>query len=168
MQINKELLEKYFRYEPDSGKLYWIKNSNNGHKRIGDEAGTITPNGYRIVCIWNYYIMSHRIVWALQGLTVPNGYCIDHINGDKQDNRLANLRCTTITLNCRNQKLRKNNTSGHIGIYWKTDKKKWEATITVNRRKIWRQYFTDIHEAVSCRQFEAAKYGFHPNHGQRV
>src|SRR3990167_9599874 len=69
-------------------------------------------------------IFMHRII-----VNAPKGADTDHINGNTLDNRRSNLRICKHIENCRNQKIRKNNTSGVKGVYLRKDTKKWEAKI---------------------------------------
>jgi len=76
--------------------------------------------------------LMHR---EILGLFKGDGLCCDHINGDKLDNRRANLRVCSTSDNNRNQRLSKDNTSGFKGVCWNKQSKKWQANITVN----WKQ-----------------------------
>lgn len=90
-------------------------------------------NGYAIT--GKYQEGKHRIL-RLHRLVnqTPSGYDTDHINGDKLDNRCANLRTATRSQNNRNSKIRVNNTSGHRGVTWDRVNKKWVAQITFGGR----------------------------------
>lgn len=74
-------------------------------------------------------VSMHTVIMQTQ----PGGQMIDHINGDKLDNRRENLRLCTNSENMRNvRKLKKNNTSGFVGVSLAKDKKKWHARITTS------------------------------------
>ena len=75
-------------------------------------------------------VRMHRIL-----LNAPGGMDVDHINGDKLDNRRENLRLATRAQNTQNQGRRSTNKSGYKGVCRATNRKSWMATITVNRRQ---------------------------------
>lgn len=76
-------------------------------------------------------VFMHRII-----LDAPNDYRVDHINGDKLDNRRENLRLATFLENAQNSKIRKDNKSGYKGVHWHKASGKWAAKIRVNNRSI--------------------------------
>lgn len=82
-------------------------------------------------------ITLHRIIMErMLGRPLESKEQVDHINGDKQDNRRKNLRLATISQNHQNSKLRKDNTSGYKGICWIESMGKWRARIGVNKKYI--------------------------------
>ena len=99
----------------------------------------------------------HRLV-AEAFLTNDEGKpCVDHINNDKSDNKVTNLRFATVQENNRNTKLCKNNTTGCKGVY--REKNKWRARITVDGINAHLGYFDNIEEAKQARQ-DAVKKAF--------
>ena len=110
-----------------------------------------------------YY--AHRMVWAHYYGSWPKKK-IDHINGDREDNRISNLRDVTQRDNLRNQTMRKTNTSGFMGVHWNKALNKWRATIQIDRIKLHLGYFDDIEDAAKARAEAEVKYGFHSNHGK--
>lgn len=102
----EDLLEKFY-YCCKTGKLY--------HKRgplEGKEAGSITKDGYRVICTTvngkQKLMLVHRLVWFLETGDAPKPpQVLDHINHDPDDNRIENLRLVTQKENCRNRKSKK-------------------------------------------------------------
>lgn len=90
----------------------------------------------------------HVQVWTEANGPVPKGMVIDHINGDKHDNRLENLRACTVAQNIANSKMRSNNTSGVKGIMWDEERGRWKAFITLNLKQKSKR-FTSLLDAVS-------------------
>lgn len=88
----------------------------------------------------------------------PPGFEVDHINRNKLDNRRENLRVCTVGENRRNTDMRRNNTSGLKGIYWKDRPKKWEASINVDYKHIFLGLFKTKEEAYSAYCAAAIKY----------
>lgn len=171
-------LNNLFRYEPDTGKLFWqrrdgyrfsglhreasAKKWNN--RFAGKEIETALPSGHLYTSIWARKFLVHRIIWKMvHGVDAED---IDHINGDSSDNRLVNLRDVSHQENGRNMRLRKNNTSGVMGVYWSKPHEKWCARINVDYRTIYLGLFDQFDEAVLTRRAAEAQYGFHPNHGR--
>jgi hypothetical protein len=135
---SKSILQALFLYR--DGKLFW-KKSGNG-RNVGDEAGMLTNKGYRRVKIDGLLHMAHRLVWAYHFDSVPE--YIDHIDQNKSNNAIGNLRLASKIENGRNILLRKNNTSGIKGVYWATREQKWAAELSINKRPHRLGYFDDI------------------------
>jgi len=95
-----------------------------------------------------------------QIIHVPEGYVIDHINGNGLDNRKANLRPATVAQNAWNSKKR-NPRSGYKGVCFDKDKGLWRAAIVCNRKRIHLGYFKDKTTAAKAYDKAAKKY-----HGQ--
>lgn len=85
--------------------------------------------------------MLHRIAWYMATGVDPIDFELDHINGDKTDNRICNLRRATRADNNRNQTKRKNNTSGYKGVSWSKTYSKWVAYIGVDWKRQHLGYF---------------------------
>jgi|SRR3972149_10393518 len=100
-------------------------------KRMGKENGR------------NKAIYMHRVIFG-----IAQGKDIDHINGDRLDNRKSNLRLATDSQNQANSRIRVDNTSGYKGVAKCTNKKKWFAQIQVNKKQIFLGRFSDIKDAV--------------------
>ena len=96
----------------------------------------------------------------------PDGE-IDHINGDRADNRICNLRVVSKQQNARNVGLGKGNVSGHLGVSYSSRDKRWAAHIGVNGVRVYLGSFRDKDSAVAARLEAESRYGFHSNSGQR-
>jgi hypothetical protein len=147
---NKELslpsqsyLYECFTYDYETGKLYWrdrpeqhfktrqifkMWNACFAHKEIGVNS----KESYLSVCVDKQPYMLHRIIWRLVTGDDLIGFEIDHINGDKKDNRIENLRKATRNQNEHNKKLARNNTSGYKGVCFETRTGKWMAYVKHN------------------------------------
>lgn len=101
----------------------------------------------------NHMLRFHRLVMGDNGNLV-----IDHINRDPLDNRKQNLRFVTQHANTTNQKLRKNNTSGHVGVRYRKSIRKWSARIMVNGKEHALGCFDNIEDAIEARKRGEEKY----------
>ena len=85
---------------------------------------------------------------------------MDHINRNKKDNRLANLRITNKSINAYNSKMRTDNTSGYKGVWYRKDTGKWVAEIRKDQKKIILGNFIDKQDAIRERKkAEVVYYG---------
>jgi len=131
------------------------------NKRV---AGSLSE-GYRRVSIQGKSTGAHRVAWFLHYGKWPDGF-IDHINHDRSDNRIENLRLVSRSDNARNQKLNRHNTSGFNGVSYHKKRQEWRAAIQVNGKKKWVGSFKTKDEAIAARQKANVVYKFHENHGE--
>lgn len=139
-------------YDKKTGTLRWRTRPVRGEfsrtdkswntKNAGNIAGSLDHHGYRTISIDNIVVREHRLIWFMAYGTAPKG-SIDHINGNRLDNRIENLREADHIKNAQNQKPHKDLWSGLKGAYWSIEKKKWYSRIRVEGRNINLGYFTD-------------------------
>jgi hypothetical protein len=114
MALRAVALER-LEYEPDTGRLLWKQRANNNGAAAGSEAGNVNKIlGYRFVGLCGKNLLAHRLIWLMVHGNAPP--VVDHINRDKSDNRLANLRAADKRLNSFNAKLLVTNKSGYRGV----------------------------------------------------
>jgi hypothetical protein len=99
------LVRERLHYDPDSGELTWATRPHNSRQWIGKPIKGLTPNGYIDTTIEKKHVLGHRVAWFLYYGEWPTSD-IDHINGIRNDNRIANLRLATGTQNQGNRKAR--------------------------------------------------------------
>ena len=128
--VAQAILKQHFYYDERTGIF----------TRISTQRATGTPvksgpnKGYvRIMFLQNVYL-AHRLAWLYAYGSWPQ-LEIDHINKDKGDNRLVNLREATRSQNMINAPTRKNNRSGYRGVFWCNTRNMWVACISVHGRK---------------------------------
>ena len=153
-----------FRYDTEDGKLY-IKTRYANRVRIGDEAGGLNARGYRQIGINGTLYLTHRLVWLMcYGAFPPIGKEIDHINGNKTDNRIANLRSATRAENLHNAAKHKDNSSGHKGVSWFERGRKWRARINSNGKAKHLGYYRTAEEAAAA--YAKASASLHGEYGR--
>lgn len=166
-----EVLRQLLRYEPETGKLFWRERgpeffrdtpkrtaahtcANWNSRYAQEEALTaLRPDGYRAGTVLNRRLLAHRAIWALAtGAWPPEE--VDHENGTRDDNRLANLRDASHGENMRNTASAAGSSSRYLGVAWYKNCGKWRAYIRVNRKYISLGYFAD--EADAARAYDRA------------
>ena len=101
------------------------------------------------------YIFMHKLIL---GTILNYEYDIDHIEGNRNDNRKEKLRLCTRSQNQMNKGIRSDNTSKYIGVNYRKDRKKWRAYITVNNKQISLGNYDDIEDAIVARRNAEDKY----------
>lgn len=177
-----ELLRQLLRYDPQTGKLFWLErhlsiydfSDTSAPRRCrvfnalfaGREAGQLGSGGYIIVTINHIPFRAHRLIWAMNNdEQFPSNLQIDHINGDRTDNRISNLRLATNRENARNQRRRMTNKSGHNGVYWDSATNKWRAQITLNGKTYALGRFSTKSKAAHARRSAHLNSFFYHSHG---
>ena len=158
--MSKELIQELrntFEYHPGG---YLIRKKNG--KPCGQR--TNRPDGYAAVGVGKRTLYAHRIIYAIMHGKMPLE--VDHINGNRIDNRIENLRDVSSAENSHNSKMFKSNASGFPGVYWYTQRQKWMAYICIDNRKIHLGYFENFEEAVQARK--KAKIRHHPSSPEAV
>lgn len=152
-------------YIRDAGNFVWLKPTSNRVKR-GDIVGCKSKNsGYVVTMLNNKPYRLHRLVWLFIHGEEPSDD-IDHINGNRSDNRIENLRCAGLTENNRNLSRSTRNKSGFIGVCFCKKRKLWRATIGVNSKSVHIGYFETLKDACYARKQVELDLGYHVNHGR--
>lgn len=149
--LTQEELRKYFDYNPETGEVILInKTSIFSNQKIGTVVGKKKPDGYLSTRVLNKTIPLHRLIWIWYYGYNPEGL-VDHINRDRGDNRISNLRETSFQCNIRNSKIFSTNKTSVKGVrYFKRDKK-WRAYIKIFGKSIWLGDYSCFVEAVAHR-----------------
>ena len=153
-----ELLRQLLRYEPQRARLFWLErsaelmcdqaNADTFNTRFaGREAlSSVRYDGYKYGTLQRRTVTAHRVAFALIYGHWPTAD-VDHINGDKADNRACNLRAATRQQNLRNRRARKTSTSSYMGVCLPSQRSKWIAQIKIGDRNVSLGAFTSEEEA---------------------
>jgi hypothetical protein len=135
-------LRELLHYDPETG--IFIRRKTAGPSRSGQVAGGHSAGGYPVIMIDRRNYMAHRLAWLYVHGRHPTGV-VDHINGDRADNRIANLRECSRLENARNQRGRAS--SGLKGAYFG---RRWQSRIQVNGRTYYLGCFPTAEEAAKA------------------
>ncbi len=148
MNVNQDIhideLNELFFYNHESGHLTWKKLVKHSKHSVGDRAGCSGKSGYRRVSVRKRLYREHRVIWAIVTGRWPTAM-IDHIDGDKSNNRFENLRECSQKENCQNRIPPKNNRL--VGVSFRRDVNKWQARIYVGGVNKSLGYFNSREEA---------------------
>lgn len=144
--ISQERLKEVLDYNPCTGIFTWMIRIG-ARANIGVKPGTVDNGGYLKIVINGQAFMAHRLAWIyVYGGDISSSE-VDHINGDRLDNRIENLRLANRNENSWNQKIKASNTSGVKGVSWDKTAKKWRAQCMVNGVKCFIGRFNSISDA---------------------
>ncbi len=168
--LTQKHLKSKLKYEMESGIFTW-RVSKSPTAMEGSTAGGLKPDGYMAVGIFingkTRKYLTHRLAWLYVYGEFPKNQ-IDHIDHNRRNNAICNLRDVSGSENLRNQSLNSNNKSGTIGVSWNTQRAKWESRIYIDGTRKNLGLYDDIDDAIFMRREAEAHYGFHANHGNKA
>lgn len=163
--ISLDLARRYVAYDPSTGRFTWLPRDAEDFAGFrgpearaarwnaevaGTEAFTsFTATGYRQGQVAGFKVSVHRLAFAMSAGRYPSE-TVDHINGDRADNRAANLREATRGEQSRNTASRRGSSSKHLGVSWDSRDRKWKAAIQSNGKKRTIGYFVSEEEAAAA------------------
>lgn len=177
------VLRRLLSYDPATGDLMWrsrplwmFKGSTPGYRRRAWTAWTkryanqpafktVSNQGYLVSTLFNQTFTAHRIIYCLQTGEWSSTE-IDHINGNRADNRWCNLRAVSKTDQQRNMCRSRRNTSGQTGVYWSKAARKWAARIGSKSGSIHLGLYDTLEGATLARKQAEQELGYHKNHGR--
>jgi hypothetical protein len=164
MLPDAEQIRAALDYNPETGEFTFRPRGN--QRFDGRFAGrrtfsTLDTDGYCQGQVLGAMRRANRVAWVHYHGEWPNGE-VDHINGDRADNRITNLRCVSARENRRNQRPRR---SIPLGVSRNRNGKRWRATIRADGVYQHLGTFDTVEEAQAARKVAEAALGFHPNHG---
>lgn len=180
MTLSIQTLESVIEYRAD-GRLFWKEAPRDifpteakysqyylhktwNKQNAGKEALTYTdPYGYKMGMIFKHRVKAHQVVWALHHGEWPK-HQIDHVNGNPADNRIENLRDVPQSVNCRNNKRRRDNVTGFVGVYHMPNGR-FYAQITRDGKTHHLGTFDTFEQAKAARIDAQSAMGFSKRHG---
>lgn len=103
-------------------------------QKMGMTVGYINDGGYLRIRVDGKVYPGHRLAWLYVHGKFPNGE-LDHINRNRSDNRIANLRLATRSENKQNRSMQRNNKSGYRGVHWNGRDRRWHAQIQLDGKR---------------------------------
>lgn len=180
--VSADILSEFLNIDAEAGNLTWKQRlpkhfsptpkrtpeaicSNWNSKFAGKPAFyTIDMHGYKHGFLLNKQFSAARVVFAMTHGHWPKNH-IDHINGNKTDNRPENLRDVVRSENMRNRAISANNSTGSHGVYSRAGK--FESYITAEGKKKHLGRFETIEAAILSRKTAEQEHGYHLNHGRK-
>lgn len=164
--ITQVLLKEYLDYSPTTGELIWIKKPSK-RANLRSRAGSLIPKtGYRSITLFGKSYPEHHVVWLWY-----HGYWsaqqLDHIDHNRSNNAISNLREVTIQENAMNRTRRKNTRTDEAGIWFNRRSQRYVAEITRQGKKVYQASFIDVEDAIIQRKLKLVELGFHENHGSK-
>lgn len=147
--VTQERLHELLNYDAETG--VFTRRIASGTAKAGDVAGCERPDGYQYISVDGKQYLAHRLAWLYVHGELPADHT-DHIDRDRRNNRISNLRPATVSQNILNSSRSKKNTSGHKGVYWSRVRAKWIAQICVDRKPINLGGFDCIAAAIAARK----------------
>ena len=153
--ITLETVQKHLGYNPETGEVWW-KTKRKGRNL---KPGRIDADGYLEILIEGYRHKAHRFIWLLTYGKFPDGI-IDHINGDRLDNCIKNLRDVNRSQNSQNMRgAHKDSETGLLGVSKSRIKGKYRSRIHVEGKEMSLGHFDTPEEAHAA--YLAAKKKYH-------
>ncbi|HTV32739.1 MAG TPA: HNH endonuclease, partial [Methylocella sp.] len=152
--VTLERLKAVLDYEPETGLFRWKRSKTN--TKCGQIAGSKSGCGYIYIEIDGIAYLAHRLAWLYMTGEWPSE--LDHIDLDKTNNTISNLRVADRSQNCCNKKIRADNKSGVPGVNYHTRLKKWVARIAVRGKRYSLGCFESLEEAAAAREQKLAEF----------
>lgn len=168
--MNKAEISEFVNYDPLTGIFTWKVRPDSmfTRQRIAQSwnkryAGKVIKNkcsgGYIRIVINGKAYQAHRLAWVIVHDSDIENW-IDHINGNKADNRIENLRLATPAQNAMNAGANPANTTGVRGVYYQKNKNVWTVSCCIRGVRNWLGRFDNLLDAAAARKsFEASNYG---------
>jgi hypothetical protein len=150
--LTHDRLLQVLNYDPETGDFVWKQQLSTSKGKIGTKAGCVGPGGYWQIGIDEVRFLGHRLAWFYVFGIWPKR--LDHKDGTRTNNRIANLREATVSQNAANKHCQKN-ISGFKGVQARPNNR-WRALIEVNGKCLTLGTFGTPQEA-SAAYFAAAQ-----------
>lgn len=125
----------------DNGVLYWKKTLSNVAKE-GKIAGCLTSSSYGSITVDKKQYCLHKVIFCMHHGYIPEQ--VDHIDMDRKNNKIENLRACNNSLNSMNRTVQSNNKLGIKNVCWNKQNKKWWVQVSAQGKKVVSKMFDDI------------------------
>jgi HNH endonuclease len=156
MMISQAGLLELLSYDPETGAFAWTDYAASRQTRRR-AAGCLRPDGYRVIRLDGRCYRAHRLAWLYVHGTFPVAL-LDHVDMDRDNNRIANLRAADHSRNKANRLAPRSNTSGFKGVGRVKGSPRWAARIQVNYRNIHIGMFDTAEEAAAAYEATAKEF----------
>jgi len=166
--ITQDNLKKHIWYDINEGEFYRIGYYDRwgNYVKTNNKLDKYSKEGYLIISIFGKRYKAHRLVFLyVDNIPVTDEFYVDHINGDRSDNRYSNLRMVDFNTNMKNKGIYSNNSTGVIGISKFGDR--FRARINMNGKRISLGLFDTIEEAAKIRKEHEILLNYSENHGSK-
>lgn len=147
--VTADRLKRLLSFNSETGVFTW--NETRSRTKAGSVAGSVNTDGYLAISIDKNVYLSHRLAWLYVYGEWPSMF-IDHINGQRTDNSIKNLRQVTPSQNQQNSKVSKANTSGTRGVSQVKSSGNWKAQIEVDGARTVLGTYQTKEEAIAARK----------------
>ena len=164
MALDQDRLKQLLHYDHVSGSWTWLHRDGDDRETkrwntryAGKEAGRLDDEGYRIIYIDDMPFKAYRLAFLYMTGEWPP-IMADHKDTNKSNDAWMNIRPATRSQNGANRGLFPNNTSGHKGVHWRAQRKKWQARIYVDGKLIYLGLHKEFSDACKAYRDGAIKY----------
>lgn len=154
--LTQKQLRQLVDYDPNTGVFTW-RVTLCGRAVAGSKAGGHGGQGYVMLQVCKRRYGAHRLAWLYVYGELPTQQ-VDHINGNRSDNRINNLRLATNSQNQGNRSINCNSQSGHKGVQWSKQKRKWKAVIQISGERKFLGLFDTVEDAGHAYRRAAKSY----------
>jgi hypothetical protein len=154
----KPELQKRFNeaFDLRDGRIYWKINTNKSKNFVGKEAGCRTSNSYGSVNLDGVQYCIHKVIFCMVHGTMPDQ--VDHIDGNRQNHRIENLRPASNAENGMNKPAQSNNKTGIKNVCWNSTHRKWAVQVQAYGRRVFSKLFDSLELAELAAEEARNKY----------
>lgn len=160
--VTQSFLQEHFEYIPSTGDLLYRKRSK--CHVPGEIAGVVHSQGYKVLALGKKHYLLHRLIWLYVYGVWPTQ--IDHIDHNRSNNQLINLRDVSAKQQQYNMSLRKTSSTLANGVSVIKRTNKYRAYINNNGKQVHLGVFDTLQKAQTARQAADLQHGYHSNHGK--
>ena len=145
-----EVVNYFLKYDSKTGIVTW-KFTASKYMKAGKRVGWLDTQGYYSTRFLTRNYKLHRLCWLLHYKEDPGGMCVDHIDGNKINNKINNLRLATYQQNRINSGTRSDNKTGATGVSWSKRSNCYIAKVTIDNKAVYSGHFHCLEEAIQAR-----------------